>query len=121
MSNTLTIHTAGVGRNARGPGGFAALVQDQQGKDIIAVTGGDPHATINQMELSAITDALRALEAVPSLTGAPVTVFSNPDGILEAFVHQLPQMWQSRLEGPHGQHRTGQGTLGRPALQDVRA
>ena len=72
----VTINTDGACLGNPGPGGFAAIIEwDPDG--LITVSGGDPSATNNRMELSAVIEALRVLQTVPPLNDATITVRSD--------------------------------------------
>ncbi len=56
----VTIYTDGSCEGNPGPGGFAAIIEEEgETRD---VTGGDPHTTNNRMELKAVIAGLAALE-----------------------------------------------------------
>ena len=58
--NNVTIYTDGACSGNPGPGGWAAIVI--QGDDAETLTGGAPHTTNNQMELTAAIEALQTLD-----------------------------------------------------------
>lgn len=56
----VTIYTDGSCEGNPGPGGFAAIIEEEgETRD---VTGGEPHTTNNRMELKAVIAGLAALE-----------------------------------------------------------
>ena len=56
----VTIYTDGACEGNPGPGGFAAIIEEEGGtRD---VTGGEPHTTNNRMELKAVIAGLEALD-----------------------------------------------------------
>ncbi|MFN8559983.1 MAG: ribonuclease HI [Dehalococcoidia bacterium] len=59
---TITIFTDGAAKGNPGPGGWGAIVAaDERVREI---GGGSPHTTNNQMELTAVIEALRAVRGV---------------------------------------------------------
>lgn len=59
--DSVTIYTDGACSGNPGPGGWAAIVI--HGDDAETLTGGAPHTTNNQMELTAAIEALQTLDA----------------------------------------------------------
>lgn len=96
MNDPITIHTDGACTGNPGPGGFAAILTTANGEDILTVTGGDPATTNNRMELSAVIEALRAINSIPDSAGSPVTVYSDSQYVVKAFTHNWLQNWQRR-------------------------
>ena len=87
----LTIHTAGAGNP--GPGGFAAIIESpKHGK--LVISGGDPKTTNNRMELSAIIEALKAINATASSKNASITIRSDSKYVIEAFNQNWIAKWQ---------------------------
>jgi ribonuclease HI len=59
---TVTIYTDGACSGNPGPGGWAAIVIPDQGRDAEKLTGGEPHTTNNRMELTAAIEGLKSLD-----------------------------------------------------------
>ena len=57
----VTIYTDGACEGNPGPGGFAAIIEEEG--DTRDVTGGEPRTTNNRMELKAVIAGLEALDA----------------------------------------------------------
>ena len=57
------IHTDGACSGNPGPGGFGAIIVID-GTKTLTVTGGDPHTTNSRMELSAVIEAMRAINSM---------------------------------------------------------
>ena len=84
MSHAITIHTDGSCRGNPGKGGFAALIECE-GMPTLTVKGGDSWTTNQRMELSAVLEAFRAVNARPELRHADVTVRSDSKYVIDAF------------------------------------
>ncbi|MBI4198115.1 MAG: cyclic pyranopterin monophosphate synthase MoaC [Chloroflexi bacterium] len=76
----ITIYTDGSCLGNPGPGGWAAIIVDEQGNKR-AIGGHEDTTTNNRMEMSA---AIRGLEAVPDRT--PVTVYSDSQYLVNTMV-----------------------------------
>jgi ribonuclease HI len=63
----IVVFTDGAAKGNPGPGGWGAVIATPEGR-VTELGGGAPHTTNNQMELTAVIEALRHLRAVP---GAP--------------------------------------------------
>lgn len=94
----VTINTDGSCHGNPGPGGFAAVVTRETGLENPATTtftvvGGDPKTTNNRMELSAVIEALRYLNA--DMPGLPceITVRSDSKYVVDAFNQGWVQNW----------------------------
>ena len=59
---TITIFTDGAAKGNPGPGGWGAIVANAD--RVREIGGGSPHTTNNQMEMTAVIEALRALHGV---------------------------------------------------------
>lgn len=95
----VTINTDGSCHGNPGPGGFAAVVTRETGKDnppttTFTVVGGDPETTNNRMELSAVMEALRYLNADMPDRACDVTVRSDSKYIVDAFNQGWIQKWE---------------------------
>jgi ribonuclease HI len=60
MNNEIKIYTDGSSRGNPGPGGWGAIIQDDE--EIFEIGGGDKRTTNNRMELTAIVETLEFLE-----------------------------------------------------------
>ena len=83
MPAYITINADGSCITNPGTGGFAAIIQ--QGEEEFTVTGGAPNTTNNRMELSAVIEALRAVNADPRTRDAKVTLRSDATYVVNAF------------------------------------
>ena len=98
MTSMITIHTDGACSGNPSPGGFAAIIEKDD--DLFTtVTGGDPQTTNNRMELSAVIEALRAVNSLQELRHTHVTVRSDSQYIVNAFNDNWIENWQ--LKGWH--------------------
>ena len=94
MTDTdLTIHTDGACAGNPGPGGFAAIIQSPKYGELI-ITGGDPKTTNNRMELAAIIEALKAVNATASNKNASITIRSDSKYVTDAFNQNWIAKWQ---------------------------
>ena len=115
MPEAITIHTDGACSGNPGPGGFAAIVEWDPHSPL-TVSGGDPDTTNNRMELSAVIEALRAVNftlvergwrtpdtlaergwRTPDNHADPVeiTVRSDSKYITDAFNQHWVERWQA--------------------------
>ena len=88
-----TINTDGACLGNPGPGGFGAIIEID-GLEALIVTGGDPETTNNRMELSAVIEAMRALNAMPDVDWFRVTVRSDSQYVVNAFNQDWIKNWQ---------------------------
>ena len=88
-----TINTDGACLGNPGPGGFGAIIEIDGLEDLI-VTGGDPETTNNRMELSAVIEAMRALNAMPDIDWFRVAVRSDSQYVVNAFNRGWIKNWQ---------------------------
>ena len=95
MPETITIHTDGACPGNPGPGGFAAILEHQKGDELI-ITGGDPQTTNNRMELSAVIEALRAVNSAEKLKDSQIEVRSDSQYVTNAFNDNWIAGWQRR-------------------------
>lgn len=92
MTAHTVIHTDGACAGNPGPGGFAAIIE-QDGKRTATVSGGDPQTTNNRMELSAVIEGLRLVNSTTP-AGAAVTVRSDSTYVIRAFNNSWLENWQ---------------------------
>ena len=92
VTPNVIIHTDGACLGNPGPGGFAAVIE--WNGDRLTVTGGDPKATNNRMELSAVIEALSAVNSVLNLRNASVRVRSDSKYVVDAFNRNWIPNWQ---------------------------
>ena len=85
VNNYMTIHTDGACTGNPGPGGFAAVIERHHKGDTLTVTGGDPSTTNNRMELSAVIEAVRAINSVQEHRDIPLTIRSDSQYVINAF------------------------------------
>lgn len=78
-------------RNPGGPGGWAAVIIDQETGKVKEVHDGDPSTTNNRMELTA---ALRALEFTDE--GAVVDLYTDSQYLKNAFTQHWLENWKRR-------------------------
>ena len=90
----MTIHTDGACSGNPGPGGFAAIIEWEP-DGLITVSGGDPETTNNRMELSAVIEALRAVNFLPEWAEEEITVRTDSQYITKAFKEHWLDNWQS--------------------------
>ena len=72
-----------------GPGGWAAVIVAEDGTTR-PIAGGEDHTTNNRMELTAATEALRALPA-----DVPSVLFCDSEYVVKGLTEWLPG-WQGR-------------------------
>ena len=109
MPEAITIHTDGACSGNPGPGGFAAIVEWDPHSPL-TVSGGDPDTTNNRMELSAVIEALRAVnftlvergwrtednDAAPHADPVEITVRSDSKYVTDAFNKGWIKTWQTK-------------------------
>ncbi len=77
---SIQIYTDGSALGNPGPGGWAARIH-HEGK-ITELSGGEGHTTNNRMELLAVIEALRHIEA-KKLTQEPIEVYSDSSWVIK--------------------------------------
>lgn len=87
LMSEVTIYTDGACSGNPGPGGWAAIIIDDE--DAEQITGGEPHTTNNRMELTAALEALRALE-----TSSTVKLHTDSAYLSNAFNKGWLDSWQ---------------------------
>ena len=92
MNEPAIIHTDGACSGNPGPGGFAAIIE-MEGNEL-TITGGDPKTTNNRMELSAVIEALPAINSAEDLRHSQVTIRSDSQYIVKAFNDNWIEGWQ---------------------------
>ena len=92
VTPNVIIHTDGACLGNPGPGGFAAIIE--WNGEQLTVTGGDPKTTNNRMELSAVIEALSAVNSVLNLRNASVRVRSDSKYVVDAFNQDWILNWQ---------------------------
>lgn len=91
LAAEYTVYTDGSClRNPDGPGGFAAVIIDRQGK-VREIAGGEPRTTNNRMELRAGIEALRSLPP-----GALLDFYTDSQYLRNAFVRRWLPAWKRR-------------------------
>jgi ribonuclease HI len=94
----VEIYTRGCALGTPGPGGYAAVLLDADGRDT-AVSGGWPVATNNAMELWAAIAALRTLRRPSEVTVHTVSKYLV-DGATQWLAQWERQRWQTRSGEP---------------------
>jgi ribonuclease HI len=90
MPSTVTIYTDGACSGNPGPGGWAAiLIDEDRRRNADRLTGGEAHTTNNRMEMMA---AIRALEALDE--PASVTLHTDSAYLSRAFNDGWLDSWQ---------------------------
>lgn len=96
----IIIYTDGAARGNPGPAGWAAVLIN--GKDVFEMGGSSPHATNNQMELSAPIEALKYL--LKNKKMMPVQIFSDSKyvvlGITEWIFGWQKNNWRNAAKKP---------------------
>jgi ribonuclease HI len=85
----VTIYTDGACSGNPGPGGWAAILIPENGRDAEKLTGGESYTTNNRMELTAALEALRALDEP-----ADVTLHTDSAYLSNAFNQGWLDSWQ---------------------------
>ena len=116
MTAPITIHTDGSCMGNPGPGGFAAILE-QDNREFLTVTGGDPNTTNNRMELSAVIEALRAVNSIPEMREIHVTIRSDSTYVTNAF----NKGWLHNWTRNHWTNSKGQPVPNRERWQDLLA
>ena len=94
MASTFTINTDGSCIGNPGPGGFAAIIEYDSKE--LTVSGGDPNTTNNQMELTAVIEALKATVCISSgVANCPITVRSDSQYVINAFKQHWLKGWKA--------------------------
>ena len=92
MTHHITINTDGACYGNPGPGGFAAII-DRNGQQT-TISGGDPDTTNNQMEMAAIIEALKHLNAGPEHGEIALEIRSDSTYVIHAFTKDWISNWR---------------------------
>lgn len=87
---TIRIFTDGACRGNPGPGGWAALIQDDATGEAIEISGSEAETTNNRMELTAIIEALRRVPV-----DARVELYTDSQYVIRGVTEWLPG-WRAR-------------------------
>ena len=91
----VRIHADGACIGNPGPGGFAALIEEEGQNEPLIVTGGHPSTTNNRMELTAVIEALIALgREADGAAASNVTVRSDSQYVINAFNRNWLENWR---------------------------
>lgn len=93
MPDAIIIHTDGACAGNPGPGGFAAIIENPKYGELV-ITGGDPRTTNNRMELSAVIEALKAVNSAGKDRSPAVTVRSDSKYITDCFNQDWIAGWK---------------------------
>lgn len=74
-------------------GGYAAVFLDMQGNELLRLTGGDQKTTNNQMELTAVKEALQHLE---DGTRHKVHIISDSEYMVNSFTKNWVNIWKNK-------------------------
>lgn len=77
--------------NPDGAGGFAAVFLDSEGRELLAVTGGEPFSTNNRMELRAAYEALKVCAGVRRR----ITFHTDSKYLQQAFMKGWVRKWKT--------------------------
>ena len=83
MTEAIIVNTDGSCAGNPGPGGFAAIIEHPKHGELV-ITGGDPKTTNNRMELSAVVEALKAVNSVMGGKSAHITIRSDSKYVIDA-------------------------------------
>lgn len=89
----ITIFTDGSARGNPGPGGWGAIVANDE--KVIELGGSDAHTTNNKMELSAAINALRCVDETAEFQNQPITLYTDSEYVMKGitiWVHS----WQKK-------------------------
>lgn len=102
MKNKIIIYTDGAARGNPGKAGWGVVIIE--GKKIFEMGGNSPHATNNQMELTAPIEAMKYLKKTQKTRGNPVEIFSDSKyvilGITEWIPNWIGNSWRNAAKKP---------------------
>ena len=87
---TIVVFADGAAKGNPGPGGWGALIVTPDGH-VTELGGGAAHTTNNQMELTAVIEALKRLRG----SGAPVAVYTDSTYVIRG-ISQWIKGWRRR-------------------------
>jgi ribonuclease HI len=104
----LVVYTDGAARGNPGKAGWAAVILSWQNsgepRALVELGGNSPHATNNQMELTAPIEALKLLSARQDLVGMDIEIFSDSKyvilGITEWIHGWMKNNWRNAAKKP---------------------
>ena len=90
---SIQVHTDGSCHSNPGPGGYAAILQYDDGTPEAVVTGGEPSTTSNRMELAAALAALQKVVETPN--PGEVTIYTDSQYLCKGFNEGWVEKWKS--------------------------
>ena len=93
MPETIIINTDGSCAGNPGPGGFAAVIEHPKHGELV-ITGGDPKTTNNRMELSAVIEALKAVNSMMGGNDARIVIRSDSKYVIDALNKNWVGNWK---------------------------
>ncbi len=87
-SETIEIYVDGCSLGNPGPGGWAVLIKTKEGEKII--TGSEPFATNNQMELKAVISSLSYFKEPKK-----IKIYTDSEYVIKGITQWLPK-WKKR-------------------------
>ena len=98
----IEIYTDGGCSGNPGPGGWAFVLTS--GEQVIKKSGGEPHTTNNKMELSAVINSLKEVNANSLLSGKPVRVVTDSQYVkngITTWIHNwVKNGWKTASKQP---------------------
>lgn len=91
LTDPVIIHTDGACSDNPGPGGWAAVLERPEQHRRMEISGGVPHTTNNQMELTAAIEALARLKG----TGRNVRIVTDSQYVMRGITEWLAA-WRAR-------------------------
>ena len=88
---SFTIYTDGSCLKNPGPGGWAAVIIDENSGEYREIHGGESSTTNNRMEILA---AIRSLESVPA--NSEVDIFTDSQYLKKTFTEHWLENWKAR-------------------------
>ncbi|MDP3763962.1 MAG: ribonuclease HI [bacterium] len=83
----ITIYTDGASVGNPGPGGWGAIIVDEN--TVKEIGGGEAHTTNNKMELTAVIEALKSLE------GKEAAIYTDSEYVLKGITEWI-ERWQKK-------------------------
>ena len=93
MPETIIVNTDGSCAGNPGPGGFAAIIEHPKYGELV-ITSGDPDTTNNRMKLSAVIEAMQAVNSVSGGKDAHIVIRSDSKYVIDALNKNWGGNWK---------------------------
>jgi ribonuclease HI len=97
----LTIYTDGACSGNPGPGGYAAIIIDESGKEVV-VSGGEKNTTNNKMEMLAFIKSLEHIKQNYESTFVSLSYHIDSQYVIKGITEWMPNWKKKNWKGTSG-------------------